>query len=98
MSSHDLVWLGAVEAAALIRAKRLSPTELVQAYLDRTDRLDATFHAYIAVCRDEALAAARAAEHALARCDFLGPLHGVPIAVKDLCHTKGIPTAAGMMI
>src|SRR5262249_23831971 len=98
MSAHDLVWLAAAEAAALSRAKRLSPTELVQAYLDRIDRLDATFHAYIAVCRDEALAAARAAEHALARGDSLGPLHGVPIAVKDQFHARGMATTAGSRV
>src|SRR5262245_56161850 len=98
MSSRDLVWLGAAEAAALIRAKRLSPTELVQAYLDRIDRLDATFHAYIAVCRDEALAAARAAGHTLPRGDSLGPLHGVPIAVKDQFHARGMATTAGSRV
>jgi Asp-tRNA(Asn)/Glu-tRNA(Gln) amidotransferase A subunit family amidase len=98
VSSHDLVWLGAAEAAGLIRTKRLSPTELVQAYLDRIDRLDATFHAYIAVCRDEALAGARAAEHVLAHGDSLGPLHGVPIAVKDQFHARGLATTAGSRV
>ena len=98
MSAHDLVWLAAAEAATLIRAKRLSPTELVQAYLDRIDRLDATFHAYIAVCRDEALAAARASEQALARGAVLGPLHGVPIAVKDQFHAHGMATTAGSRV
>ena len=98
MSDHDLIWLGAAEAAALIRAKRLSPTELVQAYLDRIDQLDATFHAYIAVCRDEALAAARAAEQSVARGDAIGPLHGVPIAVKDQFHARGMATTAGSRV
>jgi aspartyl-tRNA(Asn)/glutamyl-tRNA(Gln) amidotransferase subunit A len=98
MSADDLVWLGAAEAAALIRAKRLSPTELVQAYLDRIDRLDGALHAYITVCRAEALTAARAVEEALARGEAAGPLHGVPIAVKDQFHARGVSTTAGSRV
>ncbi len=98
MSADDLVWLGAAEAAALIRSKRLSPTELVQAYLDRIDRLDGALHAYIAVCRDDAVTAARAAEQALARGNATRPLHGVPIAVKDQFHARGVPTTAGSRV
>ena len=98
MSADDLVWLGAAEAAELIRAKRLSPTDLVQAYLDRIDRLDGTLHAYIAVCREEALAAARMAERVIVRGDAMGPLHGVPIAVKDQFHARGMPTTAGSRV
>ena len=98
MSADDLVWLGAAEAAALIRSKRLSPTELVQAYLDRIDRLDGGLHAYITVCRDAALTAARAAEQALARGEATGPLHGVPIAVKDQFHAQGMATTAGSRV
>ena len=97
MSEH-LVWLRATEAARLIRGKQLSPTDLVQAYLDRIDRLDGTLHAYIVVCREEALAAARAAEQALARGNVLGPLHGVPIAVKDQFHARGMATTAGSRV
>src|SRR5262245_20231922 len=62
MSDDALVWMTAAEAAALIRGRRLSPTELVRAYLERIERLDATLRAYITVCGDAALAAARAAE------------------------------------
>jgi aspartyl-tRNA(Asn)/glutamyl-tRNA(Gln) amidotransferase subunit A len=98
MSADDLVWLGAAEAAALIRSKRLSPTELVRAYLDRIDRLDGALHAYIAVCREDALTAARSAEQALVRGEPAGPLHGVPIAVKDQFHARGIPTTAGSRV
>ena len=98
MTADDLVWLGAAEAAALIRAKRLSPTELVQAYLDRIERLDGLLHAYIAVCREEALTMARGAEQALARGEASGPLHGVPIAVKDQFHARGMPTTAGSRV
>ena len=97
MSEH-LVWLRATEAAALIRGKQLSPTDLVRAYLDRIDHLDGTLHAYIVVCREEALAAARAAEQALARGNVVGPLHGVPIAVKDQFHARGMATTAGSRV
>ncbi|HEV8440188.1 MAG TPA: amidase [Methylomirabilota bacterium] len=97
-SATELVWLGASEAAALIRSRRLSPVELVQAYLDRIDRLDGTVRAYITVCRDDALAAAREAERALGSGSHAGPLHGVPIALKDQFHVRGLPTTAGSRI
>ncbi|HXJ79405.1 MAG TPA: amidase [Candidatus Methylomirabilis sp.] len=98
MKHDDLVWLGATEAAALVRGKQVSPTELVEAYLERIDRFDGAVHAYITVCRDEALAAARAAEQALARGEATGPLHGIPIAVKDQFHMRGVPTTAGSRV
>jgi aspartyl-tRNA(Asn)/glutamyl-tRNA(Gln) amidotransferase subunit A len=97
VSADDPVWLGAGEAAALIRTKRLSPTELVRAYLARIDRLDGSLHAYITVCREEALAAAGAAEREMAR-GGAPPLLGVPIAVKDQLSTQGVPTTAGSRV
>jgi aspartyl-tRNA(Asn)/glutamyl-tRNA(Gln) amidotransferase subunit A len=98
MSADDLVWLGAAEAARLIRSGRLGSTELVRAYLERIDRLDGALRAYITVCREEAQAAAQEAERALARGDAVGPLHGVPIAVKDQFHTRGLLTTAGSRV
>jgi aspartyl-tRNA(Asn)/glutamyl-tRNA(Gln) amidotransferase subunit A len=91
----DLAYRGASELAGLIRARAVSPVELVQAYLARIDRWDGTLHAYVTVCREQALAEARAAEQALAASAPVGPLHGVPVAVKDQFDTAGIRTTSG---
>jgi aspartyl-tRNA(Asn)/glutamyl-tRNA(Gln) amidotransferase subunit A len=95
MSADDLVFTPAAELAAGIRDKRISPVALVHAYLDRVERLDETLHAYITVCREPALADAERSEQAVARGARLGPLHGVPIAVKDQIDAAGLRTTAG---
>src|SRR4029450_9275695 len=94
----DLVFLSATQQAALVRDKQLSPVELVSAYLDRIDRLDGRLRAYITVCRESALAAARRAEDAVSRGASLGVLHGIPFAVKDQFATRGVRTTAGSRI
>jgi aspartyl-tRNA(Asn)/glutamyl-tRNA(Gln) amidotransferase subunit A len=94
----DLAWLGVAEAAALIRSRDLSPGELVEAYLERIDRLDGELRAYITVCREEARAAAKVAERELERGGSVGPLHGVAIAVKDQFHVRGVVTTAGSRV
>jgi aspartyl-tRNA(Asn)/glutamyl-tRNA(Gln) amidotransferase subunit A len=83
------------ELAALIRARELSPVALVQTYLDRIDRLDGDLRAYITVCRESALDEARRAEEAVARGEALGPLHGLPFAVKDQFDAIGVRTTSG---
>ena len=98
MTSQEIPFLSAAETTAAIKAKRVSPVEVVQSYLERIDRLDSKLNAYITLCREEALAAARQAEQALARNDDLGPLFGTPIAVKDQFWTKGILTTSGSRI
>jgi aspartyl-tRNA(Asn)/glutamyl-tRNA(Gln) amidotransferase subunit A len=80
------------EASRLIAAKQLSPVELTKACLDRMHRLDANLHAFILPTEDRALADARAAETAIMRSGPLGPLHGIPIGLKDIVDTAGIPT------
>ena len=90
----NLAYLSLTEAAALIKSRRLSPVELTQALLARIDRLDNAVGAFITVTRDEALGAARAAEQAIARGQYRGPLHGIPFGVKDTHYTKGIRTTA----
>jgi len=96
MTSDELWYLELVEVGRCIRARQLSSVEVTQAILDRIVRLDHRFKAYATLTPDLALAQARQADQEISRGALLGPLHGVPIAVKDLCHTKGIPTAAGM--
>ena len=98
MTSHDIPFWSAGETTRAIKAKRVSPVEVVQSYLERIGRLDPKLHAYITVCEAEALAAARLAEQAISRSQPLGPLFGVPIAVKDQFWTKGILTTNGSRI
>jgi amidase len=86
------------EVAALIEAKKLSPVDLTQAMLDRIAALDGKLHSYLTVTADLALQKARAAEQDISRGNYRGPLHGVPIAVKDLCYTKGIRTTCASKI
>src|SRR2546422_1127092 len=96
--SDDVVYLSATRQAELIRAKQVSPVELLRAYLDRIDRLDARLRAYITVTREAALAAARQAEAAVLGGARLGPLHGVAFAGKDEFATRGVRTTAGSRI
>ena len=95
MSAAEIAFLPAARLAALVAEKQLSPVELVQSYLERIDRLDGRLRAYITVCREAALDAARRAETAVLRGGALGPLHGVPFAVKDQFETAGIRTTVG---
>src|SRR5262249_26682190 len=95
MNKADLPFLSATALGALIRQRQVSPVEATEAYLERIDAIDGSLHSYITVCRQEALQAARAAEQALARGEYRGPLHGVPYAVKDQFWTRGILTTGG---
>ncbi len=94
----DLTRLSIADAAQRIRGRQLSPVELTRAYLDRIERLDRDFHAYITPLPAEALAAAATAEQAINRGEYRGPLHGIPIALKDLIMTRGIRTTCGSQI
>jgi aspartyl-tRNA(Asn)/glutamyl-tRNA(Gln) amidotransferase subunit A len=82
------------EAAALIAAKKLSPVELTQHCLDRIARLDGALHSFLHFDASRALARAREAEAAILRDGPTGPLHGIPIGLKDIFNTKGMPTTA----
>src|SRR5262252_8041735 len=98
MTRHDIPWLSAAETASAIKTKQVSPVVVVQAYLTRIERLDKPLHAYITVLHDAALAAARQAEQTVLRGGELGPLFGVPVAVKDQFWTKGILTTNGSRV
>jgi aspartyl-tRNA(Asn)/glutamyl-tRNA(Gln) amidotransferase subunit A len=88
----DANWLTAGEIAAAYRAKRLSPVELVQALLDRIAKVDAKLNAFIRVDGEAALDAARLAEKEIASGRARGPLHGVPIGIKDIIDVAGQAT------
>ena len=95
MEKGDIPYLSATQLSALIKAKEVSPVEAVDAYLERIERLNPTLHAYITVAGDHARQAARESEEALARGEYRGPMHGIPVAVKDQVYTKGIRTTIG---
>ena len=78
-----------LEIARMIESKDLSPVALTQMMLDRIESVDARLKSYATVMADQAMAAARRAEDEIQAGKYRGPLHGVPIAVKDLCYTKG---------
>src|SRR3979409_816535 len=80
------------EAARLIAARQLSPVELTRACLDRVHKLDGELSAFVHLTEERALADARAAEAAIMAKGPNGPLHGIPIGLKDIVNTKGIPT------
>lgn len=84
------------EVSGRIQRQELSSTEVTLALLERIDTLDNSLHAYSTLMKDAALAAAREADEAISAGNILSPLHGVPIAVKDLCRTQGVRTRAGM--
>jgi len=88
----DLAYLTIAEAAPLIRARKLSPVEFTRALLARIAATEPTCHAYIAVTEDLAIAQANAAEAAIMRGDWRGPMHGIPYATKDIFDVAGLPT------
>jgi len=91
----DLTLSSVSELAQAIRAGKVGPVEATRAYLDRIARLDPTLHAYITVDADGALAAAAVLEREAAAGAWRGPLHGVPLAHKDLFLIPGLPTSCG---
>jgi amidase len=98
MNDTELHYLELTQVAHLLQTRKLSPVELTQAMLDRIETLDRRLHAYALPTPELALEQARRAEKEITNHVYRGPLHGVPIGLKDLCYTKGIPTAAGMTI
>jgi amidase len=91
----DLCFTSAVELARRLRAGELSARELLDAYLDRIHRVNPLLNAIVTLAEEQAAAQAAAADQALARGGPIGPLHGLPIAVKDLVDTAGIRTTYG---
>ena len=94
----ELCYLTMREAGQLLKRRELSPVELTRVFLDRIEALDSKLQAYITVLPQRAMAAARTAEAEMLRGEYRGPLHGIPIALKDLYDTKDIRTTASSRV
>ena len=97
-AAMDLHYLELTEIAAYIRTRDISSPEVTRAHLDRIAALDDELGSYVHVMADAAMAQAETAHAEIAAGRYRGPLHGVPIALKDLFWTKGVPTAAGTAV
>lgn len=94
----DLAFLDLMEVGALLEARAVSSRTVVEAQLRRIAVLDRDLHSYVRVLDTAALAQAEAVDEEIAAGRYRGPLHGVPIAIKDLCWIEGVPTAAGTTV
>ena len=95
MDKRDIPFLSAARLSDLIKTREVSPVEAVEAYLDRIDDQDFRFNAYLTVCRDQALAEAAHAEEEIVRGNHRGPMHGIPVGVKDQLWTRGVRSTGG---
>ncbi len=93
-SASQLPQLELAEASEAVQKKKISSLELTRACLERIERLNPELNAFITVTADSALDEARKAEAEIARGEWKGPLHGIPVALKDLAETAGVPTTA----
>lgn len=93
--ASDLCFTPATELRVLIRDRQLSPVELLDAVLARCEEVEPTIHAFVTIDAEGARAAAKSAEAAVMRGDDLGPLHGIPVSIKDLFATAGMRTTYG---
>jgi aspartyl-tRNA(Asn)/glutamyl-tRNA(Gln) amidotransferase subunit A len=95
MSDTDLCYMPATDLAAAIRTKQVSPVDVVNAVLARIEQLNPRLNAFCLITAEAARQAAQASEQAVMRGEPLGPLHGVPVSIKDLVITKGVRTMRG---
>ena len=95
MEKPEIPFLSVATLSGLIAQREVSPVEAAEAYLQRIDDLDFKFNSYLTVSRNEALEAAREAEREISRGNHLGPMHGIPVAVKDQFWSKGIRSTGG---
>ncbi len=98
MDATELCYLTAAQLAPLIARKDISPVEVVEAHLARAQTLEPTLNSFITMLPDRATAAARQAEREIQKGQYRGPLHGIPLALKDLYYTQGIRTTSGSRI
>ncbi len=94
----DLCELNIADLAPLLQKREVSPLELVDAHFERIERMDRKLNSYIRLMPDQARAAARTAEAEIGRGEWRGPLHGVPVGIKDLFDVAGVPNTMGSKI
>ena len=97
-SPTNLCFLTINQAGELLRNRKVSPVELTQAFLERIEAVNGQPNAFVTVLAEEAMVQARSAEAAILSGDYRGPLHGVPIALKDLYSTEGVRTTANSRV
>jgi amidase len=98
MANVELHYKTITEVADLLQKREVSPVEVTEAILNRIDTLDSRYKSYATVMTDHAMQAAERAEEEIRKGDYKGPLHGIPIAVKDLCFTNGVRTMGGAKV
>ncbi|MBI2877912.1 MAG: Asp-tRNA(Asn)/Glu-tRNA(Gln) amidotransferase subunit GatA [Candidatus Tectomicrobia bacterium] len=98
MEREGLCFLTIGELADLLRKREVSPVEATEAVLARVEQLEGRVHAYITVTREEARRAAQEAERAIRSGNYRGPLHGIPVSLKDNIYTRGVRTTGGARI
>ena len=98
MSQQNLTLVPAHQLSQLLQSRKISPVELTQAYLEKIHQQDPKLHAFVEVYADDALMAARGAEATIQAGHSVGPLHGVPIALKDLIELQGIGSIDGQVV
>ena len=98
MTETPLHFKTIAETAKLIESRELSPVEVIRAILERVDALDGRYKSYATLMAEHATDAASRAEREIVGGAYKGPLHGVPVAVKDLCFTRGVRTMGGCKV
>ena len=98
MDATELCYMSAGQLSGLIKSKDVSPVEVVEAHLARIDALEPTLNSFITLLPDQAMAAARQAEVEIGEGKYRGPLHGIPLGLKDLYYVKGVRNTSGSRI
>ena len=98
MNRNDLHYARITDIAVLLERRELSPVELTRHMLERISVLDSQLNSYQTVMAEQAMDAAAKAESEIVSGRYRGALHGIPVAVKDLCFTRGVPTRGGLAV
>ena len=94
----DVADLTIAKASTLIKRKKISPVELVTSTLERIEKLEPIFHTYITLTPEAALREAKQAEKEILEGSYRGPLHGIPMSLKDVIYTEGVRTTVGSRV
>ena len=98
MDTLEICYMGAGDLSKLVRSKEISPVEIIEAHLTRIDATEPVLNSFITLLADQARKSARQAEKDIQAGRYKGPLHGIPVALKDLYNTGGVRTTSGSRI